>query len=84
MDRLRDMLAQDIGKDAKSSGGSNPFNLPGDVYGTPDGRIVVISKSIKKALERASDVLEESIMNLDYEIVEHGSKGILGIGGKTI
>lgn len=84
MDRLRDRLAQDMGaaKAKGSSGKAGFLDLPRDVYGTPDGRIVVIAKSIKKALERASDVLEESIMNLDYEIMEHGSKGILGMGSK--
>jgi len=78
------MLAQDIGKKSKTSNQRpDPFDLPGDVYGTPDGRIVVVSRSIKKALERASDVLEESIMNLDYEIVEHGSRGFLGMGSRS-
>lgn len=84
MDRLRDVLAQDMGSKGKGASGKSGgvFDLPGDVYGTPDGRIVVIAKSIKRALERASDVLEESIMNLDYEILEHGSRGFLGMGSK--
>ncbi|MCK5267663.1 MAG: FapA family protein [Spirochaetes bacterium] len=85
MDRLKEMLAQDGNKKVSANQSDDKgllSNAPRDVYGTSDGRIVVISKTLKKALERGSDVLGESIMNLDYEIIQHGSKGILGIGSK--
>lgn len=81
MDRLKEMLAQDMDKKPAASGGGLA-DMPRDIYGTNDGRIVVIAKTIKRALERASEVLSESIMNLDYEILEHGSRGFLGFGAK--
>jgi len=84
MDRLKEMLAEDMKKEAaQSSQGASPFGkMPSDVYGTPDGRVVVVAKSIKRALERASDVLEENVMNLDYEIIQQGSAGFFGFGAK--
>lgn len=88
MDRLREMLADDLNDDKSQSSGSKKksggglFDNPGDVYGTPDGRIVVTAKSVKRGLERASEVLDEGIVNLDYEILEHGSAGFLGFGSK--
>ena len=84
MDRLKMMLSEDLKKEtAQASPTASPFGkMPGDVYGTPDGRVIVVAKSIKHALEKASDVLEENIMNLDYEIIQHGSGGFLGIGAK--
>jgi hypothetical protein len=84
MDRLKQMLAEDLKKEtAASSQSASPFGkMPSDVFGTPDGRVVVVAKSIKHALERASDVLEENIMNLDYEIIQHGNTGFLGFGSK--
>lgn len=84
MDRLKEALARDLAKEEakKSAGPARAAKQPNDVYGTPDGRIVVVAKSIKRALERASEVLDENIMNLDYEILEHGSSGFLGIGAR--
>jgi len=84
MDRLKEALARDLQKEEakKAAGPAKAARQASDVYGTPDGRIVVVAKSIKRALERASEVLEENIMNLDYEILEHGTSGFLGIGAK--
>ena len=82
MDKLRQMLADDMKSGSASSdddGGG--LSIPSGVYGTHDGRLVVMAKSIKRALEKASLAYNESIMNLDYEIVDPGKKGYFGIGG---
>ncbi|MDR2734787.1 MAG: FapA family protein [Spirochaetota bacterium] len=82
MDRLKEMLAEDLKKEVSRSGPTSLTNMPNDVYGTPDGRVIISAKSIKRALERASDILEENIMNLDYEIIQQGSSGFFGVGAK--
>jgi len=84
MDRLKEMLAEDLKKEVTraSQDTTSLTHMPNDVYGTPDGRVIISAKSIKRALERASDILEENIMNLDYEILQQGSSGFFGVGAK--
>jgi len=83
MDKLRQMLADDMKSGVNvSDNGSDGLDIPSGVYGTHDGRLVVMAKSIKIALEKASMAYDDSIMNLDYEIIDPGKKGYFGFGGK--
>ncbi len=50
---------------------------PGDYE---DNSIEVYADSVKQALEIASDDLGVEISNLDYEVVEKGTKGLFGFG----
>jgi len=51
--------------------------IPDDAI--PD-EVEVKADSLKQALELASDTMKTDIGNLDYEIIEKGSKGFAGIG----
>jgi uncharacterized protein (DUF342 family) len=45
-----------------------------------DNSVEVYADSVKQALEIASRELDVDISNLDYEVVEKGTRGIFGIG----
>ncbi|GEM_PF-54047 len=44
--------------------------------------IVIQAESVEEGLEMAAKKLKSSITDLEYEIVQNGSKGFLGIGAK--
>jgi len=41
-------------------------------------------KSVEEALERALTVLNKKVEDVDYEVLDEGSKGILGVGARPI
>ena len=45
-----------------------------------ESSIEVYADSVKQALEIASRELDVDVSNLDYEVVEKGTRGIFGIG----
>lgn len=49
---------------------------------TPDNEVEVLADSVKQALELASRDFKVDISMLDYEIMEKGTAGFLGIGRK--
>ncbi len=52
----------------------------GDTSAYDDNSVEVFADSVKQALELASRELNIDVSNLDYEVVEKGTKGIFGIG----
>ncbi len=73
MDRLKELLTEDAAVQESSSG------IPED---EGDDFIEVISYSIEEGLETASKKLNVGIADLEYEILDKGSNGFLGIGRK--
>ena len=45
--------------------------------------IIVTGNSLEEALNKACDEFESELTELDYEILEFGSKGVIGIGKKA-
>ena len=49
---------------------------------TEDSGIIITADSMEEAFVKASNSLDTDISNLDYQIVESGSKGLFGFGKK--
>ncbi len=75
MDRLRELLEMDQGKEMQSHAASSL-----DEYA--DTEIEVYAFSIEQALKEAAENLSTSIVNLEYEILERGTNGFMGLGKK--
>jgi len=73
MDRLKDLLVEDEEFESKQPDGES-F--------TEETEVEVYAFSIEEALKTAADALKTSIANLQYEVLERGSPGFLGIGKK--
>lgn len=73
MDRLKELLIEDVAGQEPSS------DIPED---EGSNFIEVISYSIEEGLETASKKLNIGIADLEYEILDKGSNGFLGIGRK--
>ncbi len=76
MDRLKQLLTEEAEEELSSTQ---------DITGEENSEhefIEVISYSIEEGLETASRKLNAGIADLEYEIIEKGSNGFLGIGKK--
>ncbi|MFN4245193.1 MAG: FapA family protein [Brevinematia bacterium] len=61
---------------------SKIISLLDEIEDESSNEIEVVAFSIREALEIASKELNTEVFNLDYEILETGSSGFLGIGRK--
>ncbi len=73
MDRLRELLEMDQGKETQS-------NTAKSIEDYADKEVEVLAFSIENALKEAAEAMGTSIVNLEYEILEKGNAGFLGIG----
>ncbi len=76
MNRLKELLSELPDEEVEQSEGS--YNESGENA----EYVEVTAYSIEEALEIAHKKLKASISDLEYEILEHGSNGFLGIGRK--
>ncbi len=72
MDFLKDFLEEDQKKDFG-------LKIPKE---SENAEIEVMAFTIEEALRKAAEALNVSIVNLEYEIIERGKNGFLGIGKK--
>lgn len=72
MDRLREMLEADQEKDMMGGRNARP-----DVQ-----EVEVFAFSVTEALKSAAETMGTSIVNLEYEVLDRGVGGFLGIGKK--
>lgn len=75
MERLREILEQDQLNDEEINEETNNEEI--DNY-----EIEVLSFKLEDAIKQAAEYFKTSIMNLEYEILEHGKSGFLGFGKK--
>lgn len=75
MDRLKELLEMDQGKEIQSRAARS-------IEDYSDKEIEVYAFSIEHALKEASEALSTSIVNLEYEILEKGTPGFMGLGKK--
>ncbi len=73
MDRLKDLLGEDQDNEEKTSDGGG-----GDV----EKEIEVYAYTVEEALKSAAQALGTNIVNLQYELLERGSGGVMGMGRK--
>ncbi|MBN1897946.1 MAG: FapA family protein [Spirochaetes bacterium] len=77
MDRLKELLIDETEESFQSEGVQPP---EGGAQSGAEEFIEVEAYSIEEGLEHASKKLKTSIADLEYEILERGSSGFLGIG----
>ncbi|MGC8765296.1 MAG: FapA family protein [Brevinematia bacterium] len=75
MDILRDFLEEDQKKD---------FGVKSAALPSENTEIEVLAFTIEEALRKASEALNVSMVNLEYEILERGKNGFFGIGKKPL
>lgn len=75
MDRLREFLETDQTKELQK-------NVNSSLDNELDSEVEVYSFSIEEALQTAAEAMGTSIVNLEYEILEKGTTGFLGLGKK--
>jgi hypothetical protein len=73
MDRLKDLLGEDQVKEEK---GTSPGSV--DI----EREIEVYAYDVEEALKSAAKALGTSIVNLQYQVLERGSAGVMGMGRK--
>ncbi len=73
MDRLKDLLGEDQEKEGISKASEESYQ---------EREIEVYAYSAEEALKSAAKALNENLVNLQYQVLERGTGGMMGLGRK--